>query len=130
MVGLEQVGRPRCMTFTPWGTNTQSSTSCTEPHNYYYRHFFYGLQNHVEEADSLCHSKVDDWTQTDLGKESGPNWFEAPSWPGGEWKLSLFGEEYTYKNNGQNAGALFKGDRQIGCNGDLKHHGEYGAVLF
>ncbi|KAF2832144.1 subtilisin-like protein [Ophiobolus disseminans] len=120
VVGLEQVVEPHCTTTSPWLPNDPPDTTCTQ--NFYYRHFFYGLQNHVKEADSLCHSKVDDWSQTNLGKESGPKWFDAPSWPGGEWKRTLWGEEYTYKNNGQNAGALFKGDRRIDCWGDLKQH--------
>jgi hypothetical protein len=60
----------------------------------------------------------------DNGATTDANLFEHPTWPNGEWKLTLFGEEFTYNSNGENPGALWKGDRKIDCAGDLNTHGE------
>ncbi|KAH4103844.1 hypothetical protein HBH70_097240 [Parastagonospora nodorum] len=121
VVGLEQVGIPRCTTYTPSGTNTKPTTICTEAHDYMYRHFFYRLDR-VDDVDSLCTSTLIDFHQDQLGPVGDVKLLENPVWPRGEWKFNLYGEQFTYNNDGSNPGALWKGNRKIDCNGDLEHH--------
>ncbi|KAH6866620.1 peptidase S8/S53 domain-containing protein [Alternaria rosae] len=117
-VGLEQTTTPEC-------SNTISNgdfppfTTCKSKHEN--RYFFYRLDNN-EEPDSLCISLLNDFHQDDQGATTDEYLFEHPTWPAGEWTLNLFGEEFVYRNDGQSPGALFKGEQQIGCSGDLENH--------
>jgi hypothetical protein len=124
VVGLEQVGTPRFLRATPWGVNQYSADRCVETHDYQHRLFFYRLEN-VEEVDSVCTSKLEDYWAAPLYLVSDAKAFDSPSFPNGQWDVGLFGEQFTYRVNGQNAGGLWKGDRKIDCTGDLKHHGKH-----
>jgi hypothetical protein len=121
-VGLEQVASPYCVTFPVPGINQPLAKACKDP-VYANRYFFYSL-NHIDEVPSLCTSKLDDFYQDDQGRTTSGKLFENPTWPGGSWDLTLFGEKFSYKNDGKSAGGLWKGDRKIDCSGDLKNHGE------
>ncbi|KAI4678050.1 uncharacterized protein J4E88_006568 [Alternaria novae-zelandiae] len=90
---------------------------------YQNRYFFYRRDDDNQEPDSLCTSLLNDFHQDDQGVTTDENLFEHPTWPAGEWTLDLFGEEYVYRNDGQSPGALFKGEQQISCAGDLENHG-------
>jgi hypothetical protein len=125
VVGLEQTASPDCEIYTPWGVNQLPSTVCKALPRYENRYFFYRLDDNAQEVDSLCTSLLNDFHQDDQGVTKDENLFEHPTWPVGVWTLSLFGEEFTYKNNGQSPGALFKGEQQIGCTGDLGNHGKF-----
>jgi hypothetical protein len=129
VVGLEQVGFPRCVTYTPSGINTFPTTVCDSQHDYKYRYFFYRLE-HIEEVDSLCTSTLDDFWQDKLGGISDAKLLDKPSWPTGDWDLEMFNEQFTYKNDGRSPGALWKGDRKINCGGDIKQHGELSNQCF
>jgi hypothetical protein len=37
------------------------------------------------------------------------------SWPAGEFRLQIAGQECYYRNNGKNPGRLFCSDREIEC---------------
>jgi hypothetical protein len=125
VVGLEQTASPDCEIYTPWGVNQLPSTVCKALPRYENRYFFYRLDDNAQEVDSLCTSLLNDFHQDNQGVTKDENLFEHPTWPVGVWTLSLFGEEFTYKNNGQSPGALFKGEQQIGCTGDLGNHGKF-----
>jgi hypothetical protein len=124
VVGLEQTASPDCETYVVSGPNQYHSTICEPLPTFENRFFFYRLDENGQEVDSLCTSLLNDFHQDDLGVTKDENLFEHPAWPAGVWPLSLFGEEFMYKNDGQSAGALFEGEQQIGCVGDLGNHGE------
>jgi len=118
-VGLEQTTTPEC--------SSVISNPDFPPHDsckfkYQNRYFFYRRDDDNQEPDSLCTSLLNDFHQDDQGATTDENLFEHPTWPAGEWTLNLFGEEYVYRNDGQSPGALFKGEQQIGCTGDLENH--------
>jgi hypothetical protein len=123
VVGMEQVALPRCITYAPVGVNQLPATICNATPDYSNRYFFYRL-DHVDEVPSLCTSQLGDFYGDNQGATFDEKLFEKPGWPKGEWNLKLFGEQYTYKNDGKTAGALWKGGQKIDCNGDLTHHGE------
>ncbi|KAF2662368.1 subtilisin-like protein [Lophiostoma macrostomum CBS 122681] len=56
IIGLEQIGSPRCTSICPPLANAGCSTTCDAQHDYENRLFFYSLNNHVEEVVSLCTS--------------------------------------------------------------------------
>jgi hypothetical protein len=124
VVGLEQIGTPRCTTSTPWLPNQLPSTTCSEQHDYKNKYFFYSLET-MQETGSLCTSKLEDFYQDEQGATFDIKLFDTPSWPRGEWSLTLFGEKFTYKSDGKTAGGLWQAARKIDCDGDLGHHGEH-----
>ncbi|KAI4663653.1 uncharacterized protein J4E78_004069 [Alternaria triticimaculans] len=118
-VGLEQTTTPEC--------SSVISNPDFPPHDsckfkYQNRYFFYRRDDDNQEPDSLCTSLLNDFHQDDQGATTDENLFEHPTWPAGEWTLNLFGEEFVYRNDGQSPGALFKGEQQISCAGDLENH--------
>jgi hypothetical protein len=78
----------------------------------------------MKEADSLCTSTLHDFYQDHRGVTFDSKLFEAPMWPKQQWALSLYGEKFTYMNDGKTAKAMWQGNRKIDCDGDLAHHGE------
>ncbi|KAF2123078.1 peptidase S8/S53 domain-containing protein [Lophiotrema nucula] len=124
VVGLQQDAIPNCITTTSGGG--LPITSCTDGPDYLNHYFFYRL-DHITEVDSLCKTPLLDYVdrfQPEQGDTRDEKLFENPTWPSGQWPLTLNGEQFTYMNDGQTAGALWKGDRRIDCVGDLTHHGE------
>ncbi|KAI4928970.1 hypothetical protein J4E85_005592 [Alternaria conjuncta] len=118
-VGLEQTTTPEC--------SSVISNPDFPPHDsckfkYQNRYFFYRRDDDNQEPNSLCTSLLNDFHQDDQGATTDENLFEHPTWPAGEWTLDLFGEEYVYRNDGQSPGALFMGEQQISCAGDLENH--------
>jgi hypothetical protein len=85
----------------------------------------------VDEVPSLCTSlsQNHDFSQTNVGGVSDKKLFENPSWSGGSWNVKLFGNDYEYKNEGNNDGASWRNGRTIECSGDLGHHGECNYVI-
>lgn len=51
--------------------------------------------------------------ERDIDRTKTATWF-----PGGAFKLKLFGEDCQYKNSGDNPGRLFCGSREIECKDD------------
>jgi hypothetical protein len=129
VVGLEQTASPDCEWLVIPGINTINTWSCSGRANYFNKLFFYRLENHENGVDSLCTSELRDFSIDEKGVSRDEGFFEQPKWPGGEWPLKLFGEDFTYRNNGENPGALWKEGRAdaITCSGDLSMHGKQDA---
>jgi hypothetical protein len=124
---MEQVESPHCTTFVPGTPNSTPATTCVGAHDYTTKYFFFTLGDHELEVPSLCFSDLgSNFHKEDNGMTTrDEKRFNEPIWPGpGEWPLTLYGEQYTYKSTGQNEGALWYGQRGIGCSGDLKQHGK------
>jgi uncharacterized RDD family membrane protein YckC len=82
------------------------------------------MKDNVDEVDSLCTTYLSDFSENMYSVSTDPNFFDIPTWPQGEWPLTMFdGYSFTYKNDGQTSGALFQGDRVINCDGNLGQHG-------
>ncbi|KAF1964160.1 hypothetical protein BU23DRAFT_585712 [Bimuria novae-zelandiae CBS 107.79] len=109
VVALEQIEAPRSI-------KLKGGNICDGPPDHYNRYFFYRLEG--DETGGMLAAEGTTTRAT----------FDNPTWPTGEWNLKLnnrdlVAEDYTYKNDGQSAGALWKGDRKIDCQGDLAKPG-------
>jgi hypothetical protein len=84
VVGLEQVGSPRCTNVLVPLPNAISLESCSSEHYYNYRLISYMLDK-ADEVPSLCTSlsQNHDFSQTNVGGVSDKKLFENPSWSGG-----------------------------------------------
>lgn len=128
VVGLEQVGKPHCKARNS-GYFQSIYDECDNP-DYSYRNFFYAMDNNDAEVVSLCKSWLVDYFETPLSSPAAEEEFERPTWPRGEWKISLFGQQYTYRSDGQTSSGLWKPDgTKVDCDGDNKQHGKCFAVL-
>jgi hypothetical protein len=115
VVGLEQYEAPHCVTYPSTGTHT-----CVGARDYTTKYIFF-----TEDNDKICgdltYFSRDDYTSKTTKDEKR---FNEPSFPGGEWFFTFWGEQYTYKANGENEGALWLGTRGIECKGELENHGK------